>query len=53
MATLRENPTGVVLVEMLDEQTIKVETFDMYDGARPRSLEETSEFTDQFKIYTR
>lgn len=53
VATLRENPTGVVLVEMLDEQTIKVETFDMYDGARPRSLEETSEFTDQFKIYTR
>jgi hypothetical protein len=53
VATLHENPSAVVLIEMLDERTIKVETLDMYDGSRRKSLEETSEFTDNYKIYER
>ena len=53
VATVHENPSGVVLIEMLDERTIKVETFNAWDGSRRRSLEETSEFTDNYKIYTR
>jgi len=51
--TVYEDPSGVVLIEMIDERSIKVETFNTWDGSRRRSLEEMSEFTDNYKIYTR
>ena len=55
VVTFHDHPGAIALVEMLDERTIKLETFATWDEVLERriTLDEISGFTDKFKIYKR
>lgn len=47
--------SSVVLLEMLDERTIKLETFNLWDEKlkKMKTAEEITQFTDKFRIFNR
>ena len=47
--------SSVVLLEMIDERTIKLETFNLWDEKlkKMKTAEEISEFTDNFRVFKR
>ena len=55
VVTFYDHPGAIALVEMLDERTIKLETFATWDEVLERriTLDEISGFTDKFRIYKR